>query len=34
MTDYRQLSPVIAKYRLVGTEFKHMFVSDRNLIKL
>ena len=33
MTDYRQLSPNIVKYRLVGTEFKRMLVSDRNLIK-
>ena len=29
----RQLSPVIVKYHLVGTERKRMFVSDRTLIR-
>ena len=30
---YRQLSPVIVKYRLLGIELKRMFVSDRTLIR-
>ena len=30
---YRQLLPVIIKYRLAGTEIKRMFLSDRTLIR-